>query len=123
VVDVSAPIEPKAPELGRGDRLLLAATLAGPLAWLLQLGIGYALIGPVCARQSRWPLHAVTWAALAAIAVGVMACWRRWTVPNGTAPGRSPRRALAAAGVASGLFFAILVLAFAIPLFVLEPCI
>jgi hypothetical protein len=116
-VEMQAPI----PVLPKRDRRLLLAALAGPLAWLAQFGVGYGLVGPMCVARTRWWLHAVTVAALALTAVGAAHCARARRRPGGTR-GAASRRALAAAGVALSLGFALLVVGTDVPGWLLDPC-
>ena len=113
-------IEPTRPELGPGDRLLLLAALAGPLAWFAQLCVGIAIVGDLCAAQTRWPFHATTAVALVACLAGTIVCWRRR--PSARTTYDVPRRACASAGVLLGAFFALVIVALEIPGVVLDPC-
>jgi hypothetical protein len=149
---VRAEVAPRQPELSAGDRWLLLATLAGPLAWCVQLGVDLPMVRPLCERGTVWPLHAVTGAALLATLLGLAYCWRRRgghdeqtpsalqavdvanraqpPAPLGVedaaraAPDAPPpvRGAVAWAGVGLGVFFALLVIASDVPGFILEPC-
>jgi hypothetical protein len=116
-VDVQAPL----PVLTKSDRRLLLAALAGPLAWLAQFGVGYGLVGPMCATRSSGWLHAVSAAALALTALGAAHCLRARRRPGATR-GESARRALAAAGVALALGFALLIVGTDVPGWLLDPC-
>lgn len=129
-------VEPKRPELDRGDRALLTAAFAGPLAWLVQLGFGVSVLPWLCTADTRAPLHLATAAALAAVALGVAHCWRRGGghrrrrdrdagPPEKEACPALPaevRRRAAWFGVALGLFFSLLILATTVPGLFLEPC-
>ncbi|HEV8239842.1 MAG TPA: hypothetical protein VGS57_10785 [Thermoanaerobaculia bacterium] len=149
---VRAEVAPRRPSLSGQDRWLLLATLAGPLAWCVQLAIDLPMVRPLCKSGTVWPLHAVTAAALVVTLLGLAYCWPRRgghdeQTPSallaaevaGTATPPAPlvvdggarvaqdapaqvRGALAWAGVGLGLFFVLLVIASDVPGFILEPC-
>jgi len=149
---VRRDVAPRRPELSGGDRWLLLATLAGPLAWSVQLGIDLPMVRPLCRSGTVWPLHAVTAAALLATLLGLAYCWQRrgghdeqtpsallaaevagsaeppapLVVKGGAHVARDApppvRGAVAWAGVGLGVFFALLVIASDVPGFILEPC-
>jgi hypothetical protein len=149
---VRAEVAPRRPELSGGDRWLLLAALAGPLAWSVQLAIDLPMVRPLCKSGTVWPLHAVTAAALLATLWGLAHCFRRrgghdYQTPSallaadvaGRAQPPAPlvveggarvtrdapppvRGAVAWAGVGLGVFFVLLVIASDVPGFILEPC-
>jgi hypothetical protein len=130
-------IAEKRPELSPTDRRLSLALAAAPIAWLLQLGIGHALVPAMCRSGNRLPLHALTVLALAIAAAGFAYCWRhrggegmgheeRSGRHGGADPwsktARLSRRALAWTGVGLAVFFALLIVVLDVPGLVLEPC-
>jgi hypothetical protein len=115
---LAAHVESPKPELRSPDKVLVTAALAGPLVWLSQLTVAFALVGPLCQWQQRWPLHVTTAVALALVVAAVVVCWRRARTP-GTS---DPARRLATAGAALGTFFAVLVVALELPVVLLHPC-
>lgn len=149
---VRREVAPLRPELSGGDRWLLLATLAGPLAWSVQLAVDLPMVRPLCKSGTVWPLHAVSAAALLVTLLGLAYCWNRRgghdeQTPSallaaevaGTAQSAPPlvveggarvtrdapppvRGAVAWAGVGLGVFFALLVIASDVPGFILEPC-
>jgi len=116
-VVVQAPL----PAVSARDGRLILAALAGPLAWLAQLGVGYGLVGPMCVARSRWWLHALTAAALACVGLGARHCWRGRAAP-GDGAGDAARRAIAWGGVGLAAFFALLVVGVDVPGWLLDPC-
>jgi hypothetical protein len=97
------------------DKVLVAATLAGPLVWLAQLTVAFALVGPLCQAQLRWPLHVVTATGIAVVALSVALCWRRRDAEE-------PVRRIATGGVVLGVFFALVMAALHLPVVLLHPC-
>jgi hypothetical protein len=116
-VEMQAPI----PVLAPADRRLLLAALAGPLAWLAQFGVAYGLVGPMCALGTSGWLHAATAAALAATALGGTHCARARRRPGPTR-GAAARRAVATAGFALSLGFALLIVGTDVPGWLMDPC-
>jgi hypothetical protein len=104
--------EPK-PELF--ETTLVAASLAGPIVWLTQLTVAFALVGPLCQAQLRWPLHVVTAVGLAVVAAAVVLCWRRRHAEE-------PVRRIATSGVVLGVFFTLVMAALHLPVVLLHPC-
>lgn len=127
-------VEPHEDEVAPGDRRLLVAASAAPLAWLAQLGAGFATVRWMCDLDSRLPLAVATVAALAVAGWALAVCRRAATSPaGGGAPGESTaegahpalagaRRALAWGGAALATFFLLLIVATAVPGVFLEPC-
>lgn len=90
--------------------------LAPPTFWALQQQISYALTPSACAARAEWWLHAVSVLALVAVA-GItflaLAEYRRLTGLN---------RFLAAAGIGSGSFFLLVIVATELPNWFLGAC-
>ena len=106
---------------GGGGRLW-AGVLAGPAAWLADLGLSYALIP---ARHGAGTLTARLLVAAAAFALAVAGAlmslrnWRR--LRGGPAEDASGSLFLSAFGVGSSAFFALVIVATTVPNFVLRP--
>ena len=112
---------------------LWAGLLAGPLAWATLLQTNYALSYVACEQRQTWMLYLATAIALVMVAGGAAAAW--WTLPS---PARDTTdeheepdpwqvmvlraRFMALGGLAMCAFFAIVILATAIPILVLHPC-
>ena len=111
----------------RGGSALLIGLLAGPVAWLVQLQVSYMLVPWVCARGGQVVLHLVALAMVAVAAAGLGLAWRaalaaRRVVGGGGAPGSEVRRFVAGCGVGLSLLFLLVIVASAIPNFILRAC-
>ncbi len=108
----------------RGGSALLIGLLAGPVAWLVQLQVSYMLVPWACARGGQVVLHLVALAMLAVAAAGLGLAWRaaRRVVGGGGAPGSEVRRFVAGCGVGLSLLFLLVIVASAIPNFILRAC-
>jgi hypothetical protein len=111
----------------RGIAVVWAGILAGPIAWLLDLGVSYALVQWVCGGGSHVVLHLISLGSLAIVAVGGGLSWlalQRASTGDGTDRSQSdePVRFMAALGLVMCALFATLVIAEAIPRWVLDAC-
>jgi hypothetical protein len=114
--------------------LLWAGVLAGPIAWAADLGISYAIVKWSCGHQNAAVLHLMTLVALAVIAGGTYASWRVLSLASGDVPLDGPPthagpvvvlarvRFMAVLGLASSALFAVSVIGFAVPRWVLDAC-
>lgn len=112
---------------GRGMALLWFGFIAGPAAWLIDLTARYALVQSACPAERMLLVHLIMTVALTLSAAGVWVSWRNWRQsgaewPNeeGGVIGRS--RFLAMAGIVSGSFSLLYIVAQAVPTLFLEPC-
>jgi hypothetical protein len=114
-----------------GPRVLLrqgAGMLGGPLVWLAQFQLNYALVPRMCRAGTTLPLHLVFLAALLLVAGAGFLAWRTWRTAGAEWPssneggpvGRSGL--LGALGLMTSALFFLVVLAQWIPAFVVEPC-
>jgi hypothetical protein len=105
---------------------LLAGVFAGPVAWATDLVISYVLVDPACKGQHVVALHATTFVALAVTAAGAVIAWRSLLqTPQRPTDGGDPidrARFMAVLGLASSAFFGAVVIAEAIPRWVLDAC-
>jgi len=106
---------------------LIIGLLAGPVAWLVQLELSYLLVPWACARGGQVVLHLVALAMLAVAAAGLGFAWRaglaaRRVVGGARAPGFEVRRFVAGCGVGLSLLFLLVIVASAIPNFILRAC-
>ena len=107
--------------------LLAAAFLAGPLAWSINQGLGYAVIKPVCADRATYVLWLIALGTFALAATGVLGGWHCLRAAGAGAVedgGRAVDRSYFLAGLAiafNGLI-ALLILTSVIPQFLLSPC-
>jgi hypothetical protein len=111
----------------RGIGVLWAAVLAGPTAWAIDLVLSYSLVQWTCGGGPPVVLHLVSLFALALIAGGAFAAWRALQVAPGGAPddGSEPDqrgRFMALLGLTMCALFAVVVIAAAIPRWVLDAC-
>jgi hypothetical protein len=106
---------------GRRLAALYAGLLAGPIAWLISLEAGYGLSYKACAARATAFLLAATLAPLIIIAV---AAWAVHRTEPASAPDYDARWPvwMARAGLMLCAFFALVILANAVPTLVLDPC-
>jgi hypothetical protein len=112
---------------GRGERLLWAGIIAGPLAWGIDLGASYAVAYHACSTGHAYILHLLTvFAFLLAIAgfVSARLAWRELPAePDHEAGGViGHSKFLSLSGQLSSLAFAVIVIAGGVPKWVLPPC-
>jgi hypothetical protein len=110
-----------------GPRLaaLWAGLSAGPLAWAALLQTNYVLSYVACEQRHAWMLHAAAGMALVLVALGALAAWTAgpslWgSKPTSTAETRA--RFMAIGGLALCAWFALVIVATEIPVFLLNPC-
>jgi len=101
--------------------------LAGPIALALDQLSSYALVKWTCGHQHVWVLHAITLAALAAIAGGAFAAWTTFMEAPRDASldgGRSTDRGrfMGVLGLATCALFAMAVVAMAVPRWMIDAC-
>jgi hypothetical protein len=115
----------RVPTTERQRRGLLAGLLVPPLAWLAQLETNYALVPWVCSTGHRFVLLLVSVIALAVAAAAGYAAWASWPGADrrrGEPQGVEGSRLLSIAGVLVSAAFIVVLIASAIPTFVLRPC-
>lgn len=99
---------------------------AGPLAWVLDEQVSYALAGWSCHAGHRWATYAVSAAALALAVGGGLPLHRVWRQQRaaGYADNRAPARAgfLALGGLLLCLLFGLVVLLDTAAKFAFDPC-
>ncbi len=112
---------------GRSIALQWIGLLAPPIAWLLNLELGYSLGHAACHGSGMLPLHAATIAALAVAVVGgavSLVVWRRsgsdW--PRDTVGPAERGKLFATLGLGGAVFFVMLILTQWIPAFIFNPC-
>jgi hypothetical protein len=110
-----------------GLTMLVAGVLLGPLAWLLDLQVSYALVKWACRADARSVLGVTAAGSLTLVTAGAWLSWRCWrrlraeaSPEGGGLVDRSYFLALAGLGL-NGLF-ALLVFASLVPRYVLSPC-
>ncbi len=110
-----------------GAGVLWLGLLLGPFAWMLDLGFSYPLVQWECVAQETWPLHLLSiLSALVAVAGVLTAAWCYRSLPRSAElDGPTPfdrSRFMAVAGVMLSIGFFLVVVANAVPRFLLGPC-
>lgn len=101
--------------------------LGGPVIWLCSFEARFALAPWACTFNNKWALHGVFIAALLLCAGCALLSWREWKAngeePPSSAAGVVPRsNFLAILGIVISLGCGMIVIAQAIPEFVLGAC-
>ncbi len=112
---------------GTGAVLFCAALFAGPVAWAINQGFGYAVMKRVCVGADVYVLWLI---ALGALAVALGGVWTAWiclrrlravaTDEGGSVVDRSYFVVVTA--LALDALFVLLILTSLVPQFVLSPC-
>ena len=109
-------------------RLWLAIAL-GPLAWLVYISIGYALVPFACRHPGAAPRIALYGGGAATLLVTLVAAilaWPAWWATRRATAEEAPPagriRFMAITGFASGALFVVVAIAGIVPLFLLGPC-
>ena len=119
------------PDVARADAPGLTAALwcsilAGPTAWAVDLTISYAIVQWTCGGGPPVVLHLITLFALAVIAGGAFAGWRSLQAADSSGAElpqvRQRARFMALFGMTMCALFAMIVVAAAIPRWVLDAC-
>ena len=116
-----------------GEKMGLSATgaqvlaaVVGPVAFAADLYIRYALVQHACSTGHAYVLHLVSALALAITLAASLFCWRQYIrVRNAGDEGGSELERthfVALAGVLLGLGCGLLIIANAVPGFLLNPC-
>jgi hypothetical protein len=98
------------------DRWLWIAAVAGPLAWFLDETVSWSVTPAAYERGPSWPLHLVSALALAVAIASTIVAWRR--VPQADS---TRARMMAYGALVLGLLAILLVLATAVPKWMLAP--
>ena len=114
------------PTTARSSALQFYALLIGPIAWAADLGLSYATVYHACSTGHHYVLHIITLFTLLMALTGAMVGWREFqAVRESNDEGGSPfdcTHFLALLGIASGLGFAMVIIATAVPKWVFSPC-
>jgi hypothetical protein len=120
------PPAPREQVYGRGLLWLVIAVFAGPIVWFLDLQIAYMLVYHACHTRNLAPLYVETILAMALVAGGISLSWRLLSrFPDADQHGGQPEdraRVMAFAGLGLGVLFFVVLIAAAVPRFVLDPC-
>lgn len=105
---------------------LWGGLLIPPIAWLIDLQISYAIAGWVCETGRHWIIDVTTLITLLiTLAAGALSLgtWRMIEPAADDADPRSGRtRLMAIGGMVNAAFFALVIVATAIPNFMLRSC-
>jgi O-antigen/teichoic acid export membrane protein len=111
----------------RRIRALWAGLLLAPVAFFVNLELGYLLVRPSCSRDHALPIHAVHTVSLVLALFGLSIAWRswqsegtRWSDDEGGPVART--RFMAGLGVTLSALLVLTLVAQWIPTFVLSPC-
>jgi hypothetical protein len=100
--------------------------LVGPLAFGADLLLSYAMVQHACSTGHFYVLHAISIASLIIVLGGGWMSWQQYqNAREGNDDGGSPidrSHFLGLMGTASSLFFAVVIIANAVPRFMLSPC-
>jgi hypothetical protein len=106
--------------------LLWMGVLLGPLAWVLDEGLSYALEQHSCSTGHFYVLHAITVACLIlAVAGALIARSQLAKVGPGSDDGGGPHNRswwMSIVGIGLGVGFSLVIIAIAIPKIMLSPC-
>ena len=98
------------------NMLLWVWLLASPVVWFLNLAANYVIVSLDCSVRAKTALY-LSALSLGVTAVAAVFSWRQWRILE---PSR--RRDMALGGTALGCLFFFVILAQAIPNFVLAGC-
>jgi hypothetical protein len=106
---------------------LWVGLLLPPVAVLADLTIAYALVPAACSARNTLPIHLVHGAGLMLVLAGGLTAWRTWRRLGGQWPGseggpEARSRLLAGVGVLFSGLCGLVILAFWIAVFLLDPC-
>lgn len=110
-----------------GLAALLAGILGGPVAWLVDLDVSYALASQACRSGHLGVIRLVPCLSLLVVGGAVFAAWwsTRQTSRNAQDDGGRPddrAHFMAVSGLVLSAVFALVIIAQAIPRFILGPC-
>ncbi len=103
----------------------LFVLLGGPIIWFVHLALSYPLVPHVCATGWTWLLHTIT---VVTMVIALLTSWVGWSdyrwLRTIEEPDRPTKRArfLARYGIWSGIFWAVVIVAEGLPVFVIDPC-
>ncbi len=110
----------------QSDTQLWAGVLLGPIAWILDEGLSYALEQHSCSTGHVYILHVISLVCLIVALSGMAIAWRQLSIIGvGSEEGGSIRDRswwMARLGIALGIGFAVVIIALAVPKFLLSPC-
>jgi hypothetical protein len=118
------------PSLARGRALALWIGVLGPPGiWGLQFEINYAMVPRLCRMNAHWLMHLCSAAGLVLAAVATGFAWREFQRLRQEEPEAHGDqwaawpRFMAVLGLMVGTMFCLLIIAQAIPGFLINPCV
>jgi hypothetical protein len=124
----SASSAPPLPDASpRGAALMWFGVFAGPIAWIVDIGISYPLVQWECGAHSTVLLHLMSLIGLFIALAGCGASFVTWSslpdaVPPETKRSLGRARFVALFGLALSAGFVLVIIANAIPRFFIGPC-
>lgn len=116
---------------GRIQAVQWVGVLAGPVAWIFDEGLSYALVQHACSTGHYYVLHVVSIVCLVIALSGVFLSWKNLLVlpasreEKGEIPGGSPMdRAvfMAKLGLMMSVGFVLVIIALGVPKVMMSPC-
>ena len=101
---------------------LWSGIFAGPIAWIINLQLRYALVTWACERGSRWVLTSIGIPMIAVCAVGAWLSWQGLAIGNEESPYPMRVRFMAVGGMLLSAAFFLTIVAGTIPDFFFRPC-
>src|SRR4051812_12007706 len=101
--------------------------LGAPVIWLIQLQTTYTLVTWSCRNQNMLPLRASSFVFLLLAMAGAFIAWRNWAAirPQASKEGGdhiAVRYFLGSVGLVISSLFCLIIVAQAIPTFLIDPC-
>lgn len=121
-------IDPATPIRERGRiAALWTGVVLPPVAFLLNLSVGYAFVTRSCGRGDQLLIQLTHVACLLLALGGTWAAWRVWRAEGAEWPGQGGgtvgrTRFLAGLGLLTGAMFTLVIVAQWLPGFLLSPC-
>ena len=106
---------------------LWAGILAGPLAWLLSLQIGFMVVPWACVTGQQVAVHSVMLLCLLSVAAAGLVAWRNWHRAGAEWPGEASgilpiERFMSIGGVLLSSIFFLLIVAESVSALILGAC-
>jgi len=107
---------------------LWTGVLAGPTAWLIQFQTRYSLVEWICSSRQTWASHLVWIGFLLLSLGGGLLSWRNWVRAGREWPSdlvsapRGTESLLSVLGMMTSAMFSLVIIAQAIPTFMINPC-
>ena len=110
----------------RAQTAQVIGLLIGPLAFGADLLLSYILVQHACSTGHFYVMHAISVVCFLIVLAGAWMSWQQYQYASqGSDDGGSPldrTHFLGLLGTASSLFFAVVIIANAVPRFLLSPC-